>query len=83
MTTDSPRLGRMTTDARTLVRATRQALGVSVEDFGRRLGVSARTVENWEQGRNAPHPAILRAILRLSLSLQKSSRRAAKSRETA
>lgn len=59
------------TDARTLVRSTRHALGVSVEDFGRRLGVSARTVENWEQGRNAPHPAILRAIQRLSRSLQK------------
>ncbi len=29
----------------------RQALGLNCEELGEKLGVSGRTIENWEQGR--------------------------------
>lgn len=46
------------------VKAIRDRLGVSQEKFAILLGVSKRTVENWEQGRRHPTgPA--RSLLRL------------------
>lgn len=38
----------------------RTRLALNTADFGQLLGVSGRTVENWEQGRNAPRgPALV------------------------
>ena len=36
------------------VRAQRQRLGLSAEDFGKLVGVSQMTIYNWEQGKGRP-----------------------------
>lgn len=41
------------------VRAHRDRLGLSAEDFGRLLGVSSQAIYNWEQGTARPRPAML------------------------
>ena len=48
----------------TLAAAIRERLGVSQEKFAMILGVSKRTVENWEQGRRHPTGAA-RSLLRI------------------
>lgn len=49
-------------DAET-IRATREMLDVSREVFARRLRVSTRTLENWEQGRASPNSQAAALIL--------------------
>ena len=46
------------------VKTIRDRLGVSQEKFAALLGVSKRTVENWEQGRRHPTGAA-RSLLRI------------------
>jgi putative transcriptional regulator len=46
------------------VKGIRENLGVSQEKFAMILGVSKRTVENWEQGRRHPTGAA-RSLLRI------------------
>ncbi|MFI0375983.1 MAG: NadS family protein [Candidatus Thiodiazotropha sp.] len=46
------------------VNAIRERIGVSQEKFALLLGVSKRTVENWEQGRRHPTGAA-RSLLRI------------------
>ncbi|MCG7879669.1 MAG: NadS family protein [Candidatus Thiodiazotropha endolucinida] len=46
------------------VKAIRDRLGVSQEKFALLIGVSKRTVENWEQGRRHPTGAA-RSLLRI------------------
>lgn len=46
------------------VKAIRDRMGVSQEKFAAILGVSKRTLENWEQGRRHPTGAA-RALLRI------------------
>jgi putative transcriptional regulator len=46
------------------VKAIRERLGVSQDKFALILGVSKRTVENWEQGRRHPTGAA-RSLLRI------------------
>jgi len=46
------------------VKAIRERMGISQEKFAVILGVSKRTVENWEQGRRHPTGAA-RSLLRL------------------
>lgn len=46
------------------VRAARKLLDLSTADFGGRMGVSARTVEGWEQGR-VPNNTALRLMATL------------------
>lgn len=46
------------------IKAIRDNLGVSQEKFAMLLGVSKRTVENWEQGRRHPTGAA-RSLLRI------------------
>ncbi len=45
------------TGARWELFAARQALGYSQSQFAAMLGVSKRTLENWEQGRSSPSGA--------------------------
>ena len=45
----------------------RQRTGLSQEDFARLLGVSARTLQDWEQGRRAPTGAA-KTLLRIAFS---------------
>ncbi len=49
------------------IQAIRHKLGENTKTFGQRLGVSGRTIEDWEQGRSRPSgPAIkLMELLRL------------------
>lgn len=47
-----------------VIKAIRDRLGVSQEKFAVKLGVSKRTVENWEQGRRHPTGAA-RSLLRI------------------
>ncbi len=44
---------------------TRNQLGVSRPKFAKMIGVSVRTLENWEQGRSQPNGAA-RALLRVA-----------------
>jgi DNA-binding transcriptional regulator YiaG len=53
----------------------RRGLGESRETFGRRLGVSARTVAEWERGNRAPRPPHARELLQLNSSLTSGQRR--------
>lgn len=46
-----------------LVRSTREAMNVSQAVFARRLRVSKRTLENWEQGRTKPNDQATALIL--------------------
>ena len=47
------------------VAAIRSSYGLSQEQFSRLLGISVRTLQNWEQGRRRPHgPA--RVLLRVA-----------------
>lgn len=45
----------------------RSRMGLSQEDFARLLGVSARTLQDWEQGRREPTGAA-RTLLRVAVS---------------
>lgn len=45
------------------IRATRRKLGLSRAVFARRLRVSMRTLENWEQGRSEPNAQAAALIL--------------------
>lgn len=47
------------------VRAHRQRLGLSAEDFGRLLGVSSQTIYNWEQGKGRPSKTKLAELSRV------------------
>ena len=44
----------------------RQSLGESTEEFGRRLFVSGRTVEDWEQERHQPSRLATKLIQELN-----------------
>jgi DNA-binding transcriptional regulator YiaG len=44
------------------VKAQRRRLGLSAEDFGRLLGVSAQTVYHWERGKSRPRKSQLAAL---------------------
>lgn len=37
------------------IKKLRKKLGINTADFGARVGVSGRTVEDWEQGRRTPN----------------------------
>lgn len=56
------------------VRALREALGMTQEEFARAVGVSFTTVSRWERGRGTPSPLALRRLaeLRDQLSDQES-----------
>lgn len=41
---------------------TRKGLRLNRAEFGRFIGVSPRTIENWEQGRRTPRGPALRAL---------------------
>jgi putative transcriptional regulator len=49
------------------VRALRERTGLTQADFSRMMGVSIRTLQNWEQGRREPEgpaKALLRVVQR-------------------
>jgi len=49
------------------VSAVRESTGLSQSQFAELLGVSVRTLQDWEQGRHAPNAAAV-ALLRLAES---------------
>jgi putative transcriptional regulator len=48
------------------IRATRAKLGVSTTIFAQLMGVSAKLVEHWEQGRRTPAPLACRLLERIN-----------------
>ena len=58
--------GRMTKVAVTAATEARLKLGVSQSAFAQLLGVSVRTLQEWEQGRREPSGAA-RTLLRIAL----------------
>jgi DNA-binding transcriptional regulator YiaG len=48
------------------VRVTRERLGVSVAVFAGLVGVSAKLVDQWEQGRRTPSPLACRLLERIN-----------------
>lgn len=44
------------------IRKAREFLGEDREQFARRCGVTARTVQYWETGQRHPHPAVLKLL---------------------
>lgn len=44
----------------------RKTLGLNTSDFGALLGVSGRTVENWEQGRRSPGAPVMLLLTTLT-----------------
>lgn len=51
------------------IRAVRSGLGETVAVFGARFARSARTVEDWEQGRRSPDPLVIQALTVLEKKL--------------
>ena len=49
----------------TLVRETRQRLGLTQEQFALKLGVSYQSINRWENGRTKPLPLALKQIKRM------------------
>ena len=49
-------------DYASLIRETRKRVRLNTRDFGSLIGVSGRTVENWEQGRRNPSKSVLLLI---------------------
>lgn len=47
------------------VKANRDRLGLSAEDFGKLLDVSSQSVYLWESGRSKPRPAVLAKLVEL------------------
>jgi DNA-binding transcriptional regulator YiaG len=45
------------------VKARRQRLGLSAQDYGRLVGVAPLTIYNWEHGKSRPRPAQLAALV--------------------
>jgi DNA-binding transcriptional regulator YiaG len=48
----------------------REAMGLTQEQFGRRLGVTKMTISRWECGRMRPSPSTAAAIRRLQVRAQ-------------
>ena len=48
-----------------MLRALREARGVTLAGWGARLGVSRTTVQRWERGERVPDPGAESAILSL------------------
>ena len=44
------------------IKKIRSKSGLNTTDFGKRIGKSGRTVENWEQGLRVPKPATVDLI---------------------
>ena len=49
-------------DYASLIRETRKRMRLNAREFGSLIGVSGRTVENWEQGRRNPSKSALLLI---------------------
>ncbi len=50
--------------------ARRAALGLSQSQFAAALGISVRTIQEWEQGRRTPRPSIASLIDRVIAELE-------------
>ena len=62
------------------VRAIRAKLGEDTKTFGARWHRSARTVEDWEQGRRSPDPLVLEQLDEMQAYLKDKAARSKKKR---
>ena len=66
------------------VRAQRNRLGLSAEDYGRLVGVSGLTVYHWEHGKSRPRKAQLAALVEVrGIGKREALKRLADSRQAA
>lgn len=52
-------------DYASFIRETRKRMRLNAREFGSLIGVSGRTVENWEQGRRNPSKSALLLIKKI------------------
>ena len=57
----------------TAVKKLREKLGLGVQDFAKKVGVSRMTVFRWESGQSAPRGLALKALDRLAKRASKLS----------
>lgn len=49
-----------------LVKELRDKLGLTQEQFARKVGVTFSTINNWERGNRTPHPFLLQRLLEMA-----------------
>ena len=57
-----------------LVKELRGSLSLTQEQFAREVGVTYSTVNNWENGKRAPQPFLLRRLLEMKDELDQRER---------
>ena len=68
-----------TNDVANLVKALRERLNLTQEQFARKVGVTYGTVNNWENGRRKPLPFLLRRLLEIQDELDVQKKRPSRS----
>ncbi len=63
------------TDVAMLVKNLRRRLNLTQEQFAREVGVTYSTVNNWENGKRAPQPFLLRRLLQMKEELDQQERK--------
>ena len=63
----SSRVGRVTTVKVSPLAASRLRIGLSQSEFAKLLGVSLRTLQEWEQGRRAPSGAAAKSLITIAI----------------
>ncbi len=66
--------GRVHTPEEILVRSTRRKLGLSQEEFAKRIGTPLSTLRGWEQGRLAPPESMSAAFTILAKKVSREKR---------
>jgi len=61
-------------DVAALVKELRRSLRLTQEQFAREVGVTYSTVNNWENGKRAPQPFLLRRLLEMKDELDQCER---------
>lgn len=60
------------------IKSLRNSLGENTATFAARFSRSARTIEDWEQGRRNPDPLALAIMAQIQAGIEKKSRRKSK-----
>lgn len=61
-----------------LIKALRQRLALTQEQFAQKVGVTYGTVNNWENGKRKPLPFLLRRLLEMQEELDTQAKRPSK-----
>jgi putative transcriptional regulator len=58
-----------TKDITTLIKQLRRQLGLTQEQFARKVGVTCGTVNHWENEKRTPHPYLIHRLLEIKKEL--------------